>query len=176
MTIIFNILAVNLGVTFLRIQRLNCDLLVLRPSIDFSRGRTSDILVARVLGEVDLVLGRINTHGCLEETYLDIHGSLGASVYHQLDEGPVSILPHPVGPQLVIRIVLNTVWLRCDVIFVVLNPLLLGEMVLLEVLLYRIIRFRTERIKIPVHSATSYLVMFSPLVPFGFVHVLFISQ
>ena len=62
---ILNILPVNLGVTFLRIQCANYDLLVLRPSIDFSRGRTSDILVARVLGEVDLVLGRIITHGCL---------------------------------------------------------------------------------------------------------------
>ena len=84
-----NILAVNLGVTFLRIQHVNQDLLVLRPSIDFSRGRTSDILVTRVLGEVDLVLGRIITHGCLEETYLDIHGSLGASVYIQEELGSV---------------------------------------------------------------------------------------
>ena len=39
------------------------DLLVLRPSIDVSRARTSDILVTRVLGEVDLVLDRINIHG-----------------------------------------------------------------------------------------------------------------
>ena len=51
-----NILAVNLGVTFLRIQHVNYELLVLRPSIDFSRSRTSDILVARILGEVDSVL------------------------------------------------------------------------------------------------------------------------
>ena len=60
---IFNILPVNLCVTFLRIQRENLDLLVLRPSIDFSRARTSDILVTRVLGEVDLVLDSINIHG-----------------------------------------------------------------------------------------------------------------
>ena len=60
---ILNILAVNLCVTFLRIQRGNLDLLVLRPSIDVSRARTSDILVTRVLGEVDLVLDRINIHG-----------------------------------------------------------------------------------------------------------------
>ena len=109
---VVNIRSVNLGVTFLRIQRMHYDLLVLRPSIDFSRGRTSDILVTRVLGEVDLVLGRIITHGCLEETYLDIHGSLGASVYLQLEDGLVNAKSHPVGPQLVIRIVLNTVWRR----------------------------------------------------------------
>ena len=60
---ICNILAINLGVTFLRIHRMKNKLLVLRPSIDFSRGRTSDILVTRVLGEVDLVLDRINIHG-----------------------------------------------------------------------------------------------------------------
>ena len=60
---IYNILAVNLCVTFLRIQRMKYNLLVLRPSIDVSRARTSDILVTRVLGEVDLVLDRINIHG-----------------------------------------------------------------------------------------------------------------
>ena len=60
---VLNIIAVNLGVTFLRIQCVNLEMLVLRPSIDFSRGRTSDILVTRVLGEVDLVLDRINIHG-----------------------------------------------------------------------------------------------------------------
>ena len=144
---ILNILPVNLGVTFLRIQRVHQNLLVLRPSIDFSRGRTSDILVARVLGEVDLVLGRIITHGCLEETYLDIHGSLGASVYRQATVGLVSALPFPVGPQLVIRIVLNTVWLHFVFTSIVGLPLFIYVLVLLEVLLYRIIRFREGGLK-----------------------------
>ena len=54
-----NILAVNLGVTFLRIQCMKYDLLVLRPSIDFSRARTSDWHVTSVLGDIDRILARL---------------------------------------------------------------------------------------------------------------------
>ena len=62
-SVVLDEVSVNLCVTFLRIQYMDYDLLVLRPSIDVSRARTSDILVTRVLGEVDLVLDRINIHG-----------------------------------------------------------------------------------------------------------------
>ena len=80
---ILNILAVNLGVTFLRIQCVNLDLLVLRPSIDSSRIRTNDPLVTRVLDDVDVILDEYYNY--MDLAYLLIHGSLGASVYHHIE-------------------------------------------------------------------------------------------
>ena len=143
---VLNILAVNLCVTFLRIQHVNYDLLVLRPSIDLSRVRTSDPLICGIRENVLIILRTVITHGC-DGSYQIIHGTLGASVYHQLEEGLVSALIHPVGPQLVIRIVLNTVWLHFVVTTIVVPPRLICPLVLLEVLLYRIIRFREGGLK-----------------------------
>ena len=104
---LLNILAVNLGVTFLRIQCMKYNLLVLRPSIDSSRIRTNDPRVIRVLDDIDVVLDEYYNY--MDLAYLLIHGSLGASVYPQMKIGSNSTVPHPVGPQLVIRIVLYTV-------------------------------------------------------------------
>ena len=55
---ITNILAVNLCVTFLWIQRVNCNLLVLRPRINFGWTRTSNIAVG--LSRID-TSSRIST-------------------------------------------------------------------------------------------------------------------
>ena len=82
---VLDILPVNLGVTFLRIQRMQYNLLVLRPSIDSSRIRTNDPRVIRVLDDIDVVLDEYYNY--MDLAYLLIHGSLGASVYRQLEVG-----------------------------------------------------------------------------------------
>ena len=141
-----NILAVNLGVTFLRIQCVNLDLLVLRPSIDSSRIRTNDSLVTRVLDDVDVILDE--NYNYMDLAYLLIHGSLGASVYHQLGNGVISFKILSVRSQLVVGVVLDAVWLYsiCCVTKITLN-LRIKQLVLLEVLLYRIISFREGGLK-----------------------------
>ena len=120
-------------------------MLVLRPSIDSSRIRTNDPLVARGFDDIDVVLDEYYNY--MDLAYLLIHGSLGASFYHQVDVGLVSALLYPVGPQLVSWIVLNTVWLPYVLTICFTRPQIFRELVLLEVLLYRSIRFREGGLK-----------------------------
>ena len=106
---ICNIFAINLGVTFLRIQRKHKEFLVLGPSIDSSRIRTNDPRVIRVLDDIDVVLDEYYNY--MDLAYLLIHGSLGASVYPQLgnsDKVAFTIL-QSVRSQLVVGVVLDAV-------------------------------------------------------------------
>ena len=86
---------------------MNCNLLVLRPSIDSSRIRTNDPRVIRVLDDIDVVLDEYYKY--MDLAYLLIHGSLGAYIYHQVEDIVIIFMFLPVGPQLVSWIVLYTV-------------------------------------------------------------------
>ena len=127
------ILPINLLVTFLRIQRIKVNLLVLSPSIDLSVTRTSDIVVLQQGKHTWMRVG----------TYQRIHGVLGASVYHQLDNSSDRIQTKPVGSQFVVGVVLDAVWSFCicdSSIYI--KPFILQLQVgLVKILLYKSIRY-----------------------------------
>ena len=108
---LLDILAVNLRITFLRIQRVEYNLLVLRPRIYRVVVRTlGQIYPGRVFKSHGRVLGRV-TFTLIDKgsSYLLINGVISTSVYHQIETGIVLTLPQPVGPQLVVRLILYTV-------------------------------------------------------------------
>ena len=106
-----DVLSVNLRITFLRIQGVEKYLLVLRPRIYRVVVRTlGQIYPGRVFKSHGRVLGRV-TFTLIDKgsTYLLINGVISTSVYHQSELGISSTLPQPVGPQLVVRLILYTV-------------------------------------------------------------------
>ena len=108
---VLDVLSVNLRITFLRIQHEDLDLLVLRPRIYRVVVRTlGQIYPGRVFKSHGRVLGRV-TFTLIDKgsTYLLINGVISTSVYHQTEIGIVLILKQPVGPQLVVRLILYTV-------------------------------------------------------------------
>ena len=108
---VLDILAVNLRITFLRIQCVKCNLLVLRPRIYRVVVRAQgQIYPGRVFKAHGRVLGRV-TFTLIDKgsSYLLINGLISTSVYHQSKLGIVIKLLQPVGPQFVVRLILYTV-------------------------------------------------------------------